>query len=178
MKVIVGSKNPVKLACSARAFSTVFPDENIEIEALETNSGVSEQPLDIEETIKGAVNRARNACRSDADFSVGIEGGLSFHEINGHEYGVEISWVCVYDCRTGVSEIASAQGFPVFPRVLKHIHDGEALSDAMAKEFEIDNIGQKNGYIGWLSNDIITRESSNYDALVLALSSLIKEERL
>jgi inosine/xanthosine triphosphatase len=177
MKVIIASKNPVKLASVQRAFSTYFSDQTLEYAALEVDSQVRDQPLTIQETITGAVNRARNASSKDADYAVGIEGGISFQDIHDHEYGVEISWVCVRDCRTGKSEIASSAGFAVFPKVLKHIHAGKNLSQAMETEYGLTNLGQKNGYIGWLSNDIVTRESSNFEAVLLALSSLHKESQ-
>jgi inosine/xanthosine triphosphatase len=175
MKVRVGSQNPVKMAAVRSAFSVRFPGETIEYEGVEAASGVSEQPMTIEETIRGARNRAMNAANHAAEFAVGIEGGLSLYDIDGREYGLEISWICVLDCRSGESEVASAPGFPVFPKVLEHIHRGLNLSDAMHKEYDIPEIGKGNGVIGWLSDDRITRESSNADAVLLALSSLLKE---
>jgi len=177
MNVAVGSKNPTKLASVKAAFDRYFPGNKITYVATETNSDVSEQPLSIEETIQGAVNRATNAQTDDADFSVGIEGGLSFYTVNGHVYGVEVSWVCVRNCRTGQSEIANSAGFPVFPKVVAHVKQGKTLSDAMAAEYGVVDIGMKNGYIGWLSGDVITRQSSNFEAVFLALSSLMKEGR-
>jgi inosine/xanthosine triphosphatase len=178
MTVAIGSKNPTKLAAVERAFSDFFHDERINFTSAETESGVSEQPMSIQETIQGAVNRAIMSVRGGADYSVGIEGGLSFHDINGDERGIEISFVCVLDCKSGIYEIASCHGFGVFPRVLKHVRTGKSLSDAMDKEYGITEIGKNNGYIGWLSDNTITRESSAYDAVYLALSALSKEERL
>lgn len=176
MNVVVGSKNPTKLASVKQAFDRYFDSQVIDYQTLETDSGVSEQPLSVEETIQGALNRAVNAAQAvTADFSVGIEGGISFYTMNGHEYGVEISWVCVRDCTSGQSEIASSAGFPVFPKVVAHIKQGKTLSDAMAEEYGMQQLGQKNGYIGWLSDDEITRQSSNFEAVFLALGSLMKE---
>jgi inosine/xanthosine triphosphatase len=178
MKVIVGSENPVKIAAVEEAFSLYFPEETITIDAVSSQSGVSDQPLTALETKQGAYNRAKNANQHDADYSVGIEGGMDFCTLNGQEHGLETSFVCVYDCKTDAYEIASAHGFPVFPKVLQHIHDGLNLSDAMSEVYGIEEIGKKNGYIGWLSDDKITRESSARDAVLLALSALHKEERL
>lgn len=177
MKVIVASKNPTKLASTKQAFDHYFKGQKITYASSEVASGVSDQPMSIEETIQGAINRAKAASSPDADFSVGIEGGMSFYKIGGHEYAVELSWVCVYDCQTGTNEIASSAGFPVFPKVIKHLHNGQNLTQAMAKEYGLQDLGQKNGYIGWLSGDVITRQSSNYEAVYLALSSLMKEEQ-
>jgi non-canonical (house-cleaning) NTP pyrophosphatase len=89
-----------------------------------------------------------------------------------------MGWVCVRDNKTGLVEIANSAGFSVFERVLKHIEAGKNLSDAMFDEYGLENLGQKNGYIGWLSNDLTTRETSNFEAVYLALCSLMKEEAL
>lgn len=177
MKVIVASKNPAKLAAIQKAFTAYFPKQKLDFICQKTASGVSEQPLTIEETIQGAINRVRSCQNQKADFAVGIEGGISFYTLDDHEYAVEISWVCVLNCHTGVNEIACAPGFPVFPHVLKHIHAGKSLSAAMEDEYGLKNLGKQNGYIGWLSNNVVTRESSNFEAVYLALSSLMKEQR-
>lgn len=176
LKVIVASKNPIKLASAQQAFETCFPDVTVELVAVEVSSGVSEQPMSGEETMQGALNRAVSAAHSDADYSVGIEGGMSFYTLNDREYGIEVCWVCVHDCKTGKHEIATGPGFPVFPNIIGLMHQGLNLTDAMQKEYGLTNLGQKNGYIGWLSNDAITRQSSNYEAVLLALSALVKEE--
>ncbi len=55
MKILVGSKNPVKLNAVKEAFSLYF--ENIEIVSISVPSNVSDQPIN-EETYEGAKNRA------------------------------------------------------------------------------------------------------------------------
>lgn len=56
-KIIVASKNPVKVHAVEQAFGKMFPDEIFEIEGVSVLSGVSEQPLSNEETYTGAMNR-------------------------------------------------------------------------------------------------------------------------
>ena len=178
MKVVVASGNPIKMACTQKAFTEYFTDQKIEFDAQAADSEVSEQPMTIDEAIQGAINRAQNVASGQFDYAVGIEGGLSFHEVGGREHAIEISWVCVYDCQNNRYEIASAPGFPILPKVLGHIHQGQHLSQAMETEYGLKNLGQQNGYIGWLSGNKITRQSSNYEAVLLALSSLNKEPQL
>ena len=177
MKVVVGSQNPVKLASAERAFQKYFPNDSVEVRGTKTDSGVSDQPMTITETMQGAINRAKSASNSDADFSVGIEGGLSFHVAEGEEIGFEMSFVCVYDCKTGEYEISSSHGYRIYPHVLEQIKEGKNLSDAMHAEYGIAEIGKNNGVIGWLTNNEITRESSAHDGILLALSALLKEEK-
>lgn len=177
MKIVVTSKNPVKLAAAQRAFATYFADKTLEFITESTDSGVSEQPMSAEETAHGAINRTRSAQTKDADFIVGIEGGLSFVTIDGTEYGFEQTWACVRDGRTGLDEIASGPTYPMFPRVLKRIHAGQNLTDAMASEYGTKDLGKNDGYNGWLSRNEIDRANSSYQAVFLALCALLKEEK-
>ena len=55
MKVLVGSKNPVKIASVSEAFANYFDD--LEVVGIEVESGVSVQPVN-DETFIGAQNRA------------------------------------------------------------------------------------------------------------------------
>lgn len=94
-KVIVGSLNPVKLETARTAFEQVFPGEEFEFCTYSTPSGVSDQPMELAETKLGATNRAQ-ACKSEypeADFYVGLEGGL---EKNEEGYWV-FAWMCILD---------------------------------------------------------------------------------
>jgi inosine/xanthosine triphosphatase len=178
MRVVVGSENPNKLASTRLAFEKVFAGQEIDVIGQTTDSGVSDQPMSIPETIEGAINRAKNASSEKADFSVGIEGGLSLHDIKGEEICLEISFVCVNDCKTGKYEISSAHGFRIFPNVLGHIRAGKNLSDAMESEYGIKEIGKNSGVVGWLTDDEISRQTSARDGVLLALSALLKEERI
>ncbi len=73
MKVYVGSKNPVKLDAVREVFGNY--DSHTVITAISVSSGVSFQPMSLDETISGAIMRAKEAF-SDCDYSVGIESGL------------------------------------------------------------------------------------------------------
>ena len=91
--IAVASGNPVKVAAAAEAFRRMFPDQTVSIRSLSVPSDVAEQPLSDEETLLGARNRARHAQAAcpEADFWVGIEGGVQWH-------GPELSafaWVAV-----------------------------------------------------------------------------------
>ena len=61
MKVIVASKNPVKINCTKMGFRQVFPNLAVEVEGINTSSVVADQPMTNQETLIGAKNRAMNA---------------------------------------------------------------------------------------------------------------------
>jgi|GEM_PF-1542638 len=60
--------------------------ENYNIIPVGVDSGITDQPLDEDTTIRGAINRAKRAIKSDQayEFSIGLEGGLT--KINGLYY--------------------------------------------------------------------------------------------
>ena len=70
MKVVVGSKNPVKILATKVAFGHYF--KNVDVTGEEVSSGVPDQPIG-DETFKGAYNRAIHLSRihQDADFMLG-----------------------------------------------------------------------------------------------------------
>ena len=78
MKVIVASKNPVKIGAASEAFSAVFPGASIDVSGIAVDSGVGDQPDSDAETREGARARALRArdAAPDADFWVGLEGGV------------------------------------------------------------------------------------------------------
>ena len=54
----------------------MFSGEEFEFVEVETVSGVDDQPMTNKETLQGAVNRVESAQIQEADYWVGIEGGL------------------------------------------------------------------------------------------------------
>lgn len=84
MKIVLGSTNNDKKHILENALKLYFNE--FEIFGVETDSGISSQPLTEKETIQGAKNRANSSLKihKDVDFAVGLEGGLE--EIDNHGY--------------------------------------------------------------------------------------------
>ncbi|TFJ82349.1 hypothetical protein NSK_006322 [Nannochloropsis salina CCMP1776] len=64
--VLVGSGNPSKIAAVRLAFLSLYPSldpESLHVEGLPVDSGVSAQPINDEETYRGAIMRAQNVLR-------------------------------------------------------------------------------------------------------------------
>ena len=73
--VVVGSTNPVKIAAVTAVLER--SGSHALVRGLAVPSGVRDQPEGDAETIRGATQRATAALEaSDADFAVGIEGGI------------------------------------------------------------------------------------------------------
>ena len=77
--VIVGSGNPSKFEAVMLGFRAVFPEHEFVFLSTEVSSNVSSQPMDDQETLTGAQNRASYARRlyPQANYWVGLKGGLS-----------------------------------------------------------------------------------------------------
>lgn len=165
-KVIVASKNPVKINTTHEGFIKMFPDQLLEIEGVSAESGVPDQPLSEEETLTGAINRADNASKStpDADFWVGIEGGLE--EVDGHLEA--FAWIVVKskDGKYGKGRTGS---FFLPDKVAELIRDGMELGDADDVVFKKSNSKQSNGAVGILTNDALTRTTFYEPAVILSL---------
>lgn len=166
MKVIVTSHNPVKIAAVTEAFRVQFPGREVEIEALSVDSGVAEQPMSDDETRRGALNRIANARRKapDADFWVGLEGGLDFFD--GHL--MAFAWMAISG-RNGRDSATRSVTLPLPPKVQALVAEGLELGDANDQVFSTLNSKQGGGAFGLLTDGLMTREGIYTQTLVLAL---------
>lgn len=165
MQLIVASRNPVKIDASLEGFQSMFPEERFEVEGISAESGVSDQPMTDEETLTGARNRATHAKTlfPDADFWIGIEGGLEEIE----EEHIAFAWVCILShADEGRARSAS---FTLPPKVSSLIREGMELGDADDQVFGSSNSKQKNGAVGLLTGNVMVRKALYAPAVVLAL---------
>lgn len=164
-KVAVASKNPVKLNAVMEGFRQFFPDEEFEFEAVAVSSGVADQPASNEETLKGAFNRIENLVKAiDADYWVAIEGGIHLH---GDEFEV-IAWTVVKS-KDGKVGKGSAASFFLPERVAKLIREGKELAHAADIVFNESKSNTKQGTVGLLTHNIITRSGYYVQPVILAL---------
>jgi len=171
-KVIIGSKNPIKVASVTHAFHKAFPNEIFDFIGVISQSKVSDQPMSDEETYLGATNRASNA-RSNhpkADFWVGVEGGISYHK----EDMEAMAWIVILSkSQTGKART----GTFVLPKEIQLlVEQGIELGVADDIVFKRNNSKQQNGAVGILTNDLITRSTYYEHATTLALIPFLKPE--
>ena len=165
MKVVIASKNPVKIAATRNGFEAMFPETSFSFEGISVPSNVSNQPMSDQETWQGAKNRAENAriAKPQADFWVGIEGGIAEH--NGQMEA--FAWMVILDkMRQGSAKTCT---FFLPPKVCQLIEKGYELGEADDQVFGTDNSKQKGGAVGLLTGEIITRETLYRPAIILAL---------
>ena len=164
MKIVVASKNPVKMNASCKAFAQCFADTP-EVCGISVPSGVADQPMNEEETLLGARNRVRHAIEgaSSGDYYVGIEGGIEM--LNGRMFA--FAWIVVSDGQTEGEARTAAFELPV--AISRLVREGMELGDADDQVFRKKNSKQQNGAVGLLSRDHITRQTLYEQAIILAL---------
>jgi len=163
--VVIASKNPVKINATLEGFAKMFPKQDFTFRSVEVPSGVSDQPMTDDETLKGATNRAQNArdAEPEADFWVGIEGGI--HET---PEGVE-AFTWVYIQGQNIIGKSKSSTFYLPKEVIHLIRSGLELSDACDKVFKKKNSKQKEGMVGVLTGGTISRTEYYVQTVILAL---------
>ncbi len=170
LKINVGSKNPSKIKAVKKVFESIFKFK-IEVRGIEVPSQVSPQPVG-NETIQGAINRAKNAIQ-DADYAVGIEAGLFWNE-KIEEY-FDKAFCAILD-RYGNFTYGYSGGFVYPPKVIEMVKDGMEVGDAMEIISGIKDIKKKMGAIGYLSKGKINRVDFNAQAVLMAMIPRISGE--
>lgn len=172
-KVVVGSKNPVKLETTKQAFAEVFPHEDFEFVTFDSNSGVSAQPFGIEETKRGAKNRALSCLIEfpKADYVIGHEGGI---EIIEDEYW-STAWMCVMNPE-GVSGYGRASAFQLPPALVELIKAGKELGQAIDEMTGMENVKQAGGTISFLTNGVVDRVDLYRHAVIFSLIPFTQTE--
>ncbi len=171
-KIVVGSTNPTKINSTKAAFEAVWPDERFEVTGVSVESGVSDQPMSEEETIRGAKNRARTVrLRHQADYTVGLEGGL--WQINGDWF--ESGWIAVLDA-DGNFGIGSTPVIEMPPRLLEKILAGQELGEIIDEITGRQDVAKQEGFFGIMSNGALGRTAALKDGVIFALGRFVRPE--
>jgi inosine/xanthosine triphosphatase len=165
VRVVVASINPVKLAAARSGLEHVFPSVDFAIEGLSVPSGVPDQPMSDDETLKGARQRmeAARLLQPRADFWIGIEGGCA-----DTEHGLTcFAWVALTNgTRTGLARTGT---FILPEEVARLVRGGMELGEADDRVFGRTNSKQADGSVGLLTHGLIDRTTYYAHAVILAL---------
>ena len=148
--VAIGSTNPIKV----KAVKNAFAGEDVNIVSCSASSNVRPQPLSNEETLQGAVNRAKDCLeKTDAQFAFGLEAGVTF--LQGQVYLCH--WGALVDRQGGVY-------FTNGPIILlpssyeELLVAGQSLEEIMHSSTGIQDLGKKEGSIGIYTQGRLNRE--------------------
>lgn len=171
-KIVVASKNPVKIKASTLAFEQMFPEETFEVIGVQVPSFVPDQPMSDEDTYIGAVNRAENAKlkHPNAHYWVGIEGGIQDRKDVMDAFG----WMVILTKDT-MSEARSCT-FPLPPYVANAVRSGQELGHVNDAFFKLHNSKHGGGAVGSLTDNKVTRMDLYLQPLLLALIPFTKKK--
>lgn len=167
MKILVGSENPVKLEAVKDAF--IFYFDKVEVIGIKVPSGVPDQPIN-DETLRGAENRAailkelNKTERLDADFFIGVEGGIV------EKYGRWFAFggMCIMDIK-GNKSFGTSAHFELPDEVTKRLLEREELGEVMDEIMRLKNTKQKMGAIGFFTKGIMNRKELYIPGIISAL---------
>jgi len=146
-------------------FKAMYPGEEFIFTGIKLNHSISPQPMSDKETLNGAEERSR-LCQElveDADFWVGIEGGVE----NDGDQLMAFAWIVIRS-KERISK-ARTGSFYLPPGVAQLVREGKELGEADDIVFNRQNSKQENGAVGLLTHDVIDRKKYYEHAVILAL---------
>lgn len=172
VRVAVGSENPVKIEAVKLAAQRLYGQADVR--GFMADSGVGEQPFEAA-TWEGARARARLALAAwpEADFGVGLEAGLFETAAAGGLLDVQ---ACVVLDHAGRFTYGHGPGFCYPADITDELRKGASVGDVVSRAAGIDDIGRKEGAIGWLSRGHVTRTQLSEPAVLMAFLPRLRPE--
>lgn len=171
MRLLIASQNEVKRLAAEDAFAEFYPNCDIQVDMPERpiSSDISEQPLLMQQAMKGVENRLANArALIPGKFAayVAIEGGC--YRIGGNWFHAEFAGVM----KNRRIFHAHSPGFPIPESFSELLDKGATLGQAMEKRTGISDAGKKEGFTGWLAGTAYNRRNTSKMAVYLALCGM------
>lgn len=170
MIVQVGSRNPVKVQATRNVLAKFY--NHVTVSSVHVHSGVPDQPIGLEQTIEGSVNRAKEAYTPDCDLGVGIESGLleTPHTITGY---VDMQWCAIYDGEKVTLGVSA--GFEYPPTVIEEVLKGKEIGDVMDQLTGVEDLGEKMGAVSFLSQGMLNRTENTEQCVLMAMIPRLNE---
>jgi inosine/xanthosine triphosphatase len=170
--VAVGSTNPVKLAATRAVLERVAPRASVG--GVSISSTVSDQPFGDEETMRGALVRARRARDAvAAELGVGIEGGVVMAPDGSLR---TCAWAAIVSA-DGRESVGGSLAMPLPSRVAALVRDdGLELGAAMDRITGERDTKQGRGAVGILTAGLVDRQAAYEVILTYALAPFLTPE--
>ncbi|WP_254763058.1 inosine/xanthosine triphosphatase [Natrinema marinum] len=168
MEIAVGSTNPVKVAAVERTLEPYEPT----VTGVGVDSGVSEQPRSIAETVRGAENRARRALAdTEADYGIGLEGGVARLE------GVPGLSLIMWGATTDGDRLERGSGptLRLPDRVADRVADGGELGPVMDDLLGTENVAESDGAAGVLTAGLTDRTQALGEAVACSFGPFVTD---
>lgn len=166
-KIAIGSLNPAKIEAVKMVVGRIWPEAQVVPVAV--RSGVSNMPLSDSECLNGARSRAKEAVAlTQADLGIGLEGG-----VNPESEGLMLlGWVVVTSAN-GREGVASTARLPLPPAIASRVLAGEELGPVMDQILNQNNVKQKGGAVGALTDGLVLRKETFAIAVAYALAPFV-----
>jgi len=173
MKIIVASKNPIKIEAIKEIIKEYDFLSKAKVHSRKVDSkDLIDQPKSLEQTMMGAINRAVIFSNENYDYGFGIESGLMEVPYTNTGYMDVSACAIMHDSKFYLG-LSSAFEYPnlVTDSILKK---GINASEAFFKEglTNKEYIGYGEGIIGVLTKNKITRKEYTKQAIQMALIQL------
>lgn len=171
-RIVVCSKNPVKVASIRNAFKALKID--IIISSISCPSSVADQPMSEEEALQGARNRIVYArgLKKDSDIFIAIESGIRFCKLTKKYF--DFSYTVVQGKNTVDESVSKSTEFEIEKDIINLVKQGNDLDQASSLFYKIKNLGKSLGISGISSNRIIPRKTLHFQANVFAIVGFLR----
>lgn len=177
MHILVGTRNKGKIQAVQNALQKHPAFTQATIEGCDVSSGVSHQPIGLDETITGAKQRAKHAYDSSpADFAIGLESGIFPVPHTKSEY-MDTTACAIFDGTTYHLGLSSCFEYPK-ALIEKVLQEGKEISQGALELGFSDNpsFGQEAGMVGILTDGVVPRVAYSEQAIHMALIHLLQAE--
>ena len=161
----VGTKNPAKIEGIRKAFARYYRD--VEVRPVDASRVAKAQPKGLDEMTAGATARAEYALSTaGGDYGVGVEAGI--FTIGLIYFDNQVGAVADKGGRVSLGHSA---GY-MLPRadMERLLREGKELERWAEKVSGIDQVGDKGGFVNFLTNGVLTRADLTEQCVVTALA--------
>jgi len=178
MEIAVGTQNAAKLKAVQLAIDQLktLPSwpagaNTIKIEPVKVASAVSAQPMSDDETMRGAIARARAALDATpaATFGIGLEGGVQ--EICGR--WLECGFIAVVERASGRVGLGTSARYELSAKIVARLQQGEELSQVIDDLSGQDDVRSSQGAMGILTMGLLPRDVCYAQGVIFAFAPFI-----
>jgi inosine/xanthosine triphosphatase len=175
MKIGIGSKNRTKINAVTELLKDYPMFNGAEVFGVDVKVEEFGHPKNIEETVTGAIDRAKQAYKNN-DYGFGIEGGLMKVPQTKSGY-MEVAVCAIFDGKQTHLGLSQAYEWPqkILDGILNKGLDGSQAMKAAGLTHH-EKIGEHEGFVGVFTKGRTNRTEFNKGAIIMALMHLENPE--
>ncbi|HUI23964.1 MAG TPA: inosine/xanthosine triphosphatase [Nitrososphaerales archaeon] len=161
----VGTRNPAKIEGIRRAFDRYYKD--VEVRPVDASQVAKAQPRGLDEMTAGATARAKHALSvAGGEFGVGVEAGI--FTIGDIYFDNQVGAVAD---ESGNVSLGLSAGYILPSEDMERLfREGKELERWAEKVSGIDQIGDKGGFVSFLTKGVLSRAGLTEQCVVTALA--------